>query len=254
MILGDDQAGVIVSENDDPKPHDEPLRPFSEIVHPDDPQLFIRLPSSEHETEIASRMAVLPTDLKALGLTVSTGRVVDFRAAAWLRADPERSAVPLLYPQHLRSGRASWPLPDCRKPNAIVRAPDTESLFVPMGNYVLVKRFTAKEERRHVTATWLRADDLDAEVVGFENHLNYFHKAGSPLDPSAAAGLTCYLNSTLVDDYFRTFSGHTQVNAGDLRSLRYPEADQLVELSKKLEGSSNDATKVDVAMKELGLG
>jgi adenine-specific DNA-methyltransferase len=31
-----------------------------------------------------------------------------------------------------------------------------------------------------------------------------------------------YLNSTLADEYFRQFSGHTQVNAQDLRSMNYP--------------------------------
>lgn len=33
-----------------------------------------------------------------------------------------------------------------------------------------------------------------------------------------------WLNSTAIDDYFRTFSGHTQVNATDLRMMRYPTA------------------------------
>ena len=37
-----------------------------------------------------------------------------------------------------------------------------------------------------------------------------------------AKGLTAFLNSTIVDLYFRQFSGHTQVNATDLRSLSYP--------------------------------
>ena len=32
-----------------------------------------------------------------------------------------------------------------------------------------------------------------------------------------------YLNSSTADRAFRAFSGHTQVNAGDLRALRYPD-------------------------------
>jgi adenine-specific DNA-methyltransferase len=36
-----------------------------------------------------------------------------------------------------------------------------------------------------------------------------------------------WLNSSLVDRYFRTFSGHTQVNATDLRAMRYPDMETL---------------------------
>ncbi len=42
-----------------------------------------------------------------------------------------------------------------------------------------------------------------------------------------AKGLFAYLNSTVVDTYFRQFSGHTQVNATDLRKLTYPDKSTL---------------------------
>jgi adenine-specific DNA-methyltransferase len=49
-----------------------------------------------------------------------------------------------------------------------------------------------------------------------------------------ALGLSAYLNSTLVDDYVRSFSGHTQINAADLRQLRYPSMEALVRLGDAL--------------------
>ena len=42
------------------------------------------------------------------------------------------------------------------------------------------------------------------------------------LSPALACGLALYLNSTVVDQFFRMFNGHTQVNATDLRALPYP--------------------------------
>ena len=48
----------------------------------------------------------------------------------------------------------------------------------------------------------------------------------------SAYGLSVFLNSTAVDEYFRRFSGHTQVNATDLRLLRYPELDKLKQLGR----------------------
>ena len=51
-----------------------------------------------------------------------------------------------------------------------------------------------------------------------------------------AKGLSAFLNSSFVDSYFRQFSGHTQVNATDLRKLNYPPADAL----ERLGGRIND--------------
>ena len=47
------------------------------------------------------------------------------------------------------------------------------------------------------------------------------------MEPDLAYGLAAYLNTTNVDRFFRQFSGHTQVNAGDLLMLRYPTAEAL---------------------------
>ncbi|HPL62693.1 MAG TPA: hypothetical protein PK587_02900 [Syntrophales bacterium] len=66
--------------------------------------------------------------------------------------------------------------------------------------------------------------------VGFENHLNYFHRKGKGLHSDIAKGLALYLNSSIVDRFFRIFSGHTQVNATDLRKIPYPTYEQLVRL------------------------
>jgi adenine-specific DNA-methyltransferase len=67
-------------------------------------------------------------------------------------------------------------------------------------------------------------------MLGFENHLNVFHKGRYGLEEKLARGLSIFLNSTFVDDYFRCFSGHTQVNANDLRRLKYPSRAALEKL------------------------
>ncbi|MGD6739431.1 hypothetical protein ACP5PY_25070 [Photobacterium leiognathi subsp. mandapamensis] len=48
----------------------------------------------------------------------------------------------------------------------------------------------------------------------------------------SAKGLWVFLNSSLVDKYFRQMNGHTQVNATDLRTLRYPTREQLIDMGK----------------------
>jgi adenine-specific DNA-methyltransferase len=86
---------------------------------------------------------------------------------------------------------------------------------------------------------------VDAEWLGFENHLNYFHANGRGLDRNLAVGLFAFLNSSVVDQYFRGFSGHTQVNATDLRKLTYPDRETLEAMGSELESLDQPQEALD---------
>jgi adenine-specific DNA-methyltransferase len=195
---------------------------FSEVVPPDDPERFIHLDINDRQQKIRTTIARLRTSLSDLEVSVSTGRVVDFRAKEFLRSEPGPNTVPLIYPSHFEAGLVVWPKAKSRKPNALLVDDKTRALLVPRGVYVLVKRFSSKEERRRIVACLYDPTTIPANEVAFENHLNFFHCQGEGMPLLLARGLAAFLNSTLVDSYFRQFSGHTQVNANDLRKLKYP--------------------------------
>ncbi len=228
--------------------------PLRRVVRPGDPQMFIHLVPDTEGQVLAERMEKLPCTLDDLGLAVSTGRVVDFRARRWLRSQPNPEAVPLIYPSHFEAGIIRWPKPTTKKPNAIIRNTRSAPLVVPAGVYVLVKRFSAKEERRRVVAAVFDDRLVPCDAVGFENHLNYFHERGASLERQLAWGLCAFLNSSPLDTYFRQFNGHTQVNAADLRSLRYPTRVALVELGHYLGGALPGQDALDAVVADtLGL-
>jgi adenine-specific DNA-methyltransferase len=232
---------------------DEPILhtvPYEHVVSANDPQQFIHITTNKEDLAVAARISSLPATLRELGVQVSTGRVVDFRTKENLRDDPVAGTVPLLYPVNLAAGRVTWPASGSRKPQALEFNEDTRSLLLPTGSYCLVKRFSAKEEPRRVSASLLLPDDLPDGDIGIENHINVYHQAHHGLDRELAAGLTAYLNSSIVDRYVRLFSGHTQINAGDLRSLRYPSAAQLRELGAQV-GRSVAPGMVDAALAKI---
>jgi adenine-specific DNA-methyltransferase len=67
-----------------------------------------------------------------------------------------------------------------------------------------------------------------------------------------AKGLAAYLNSTLVDIYFRQFNGHTQVNATDLRNMRYPARAELESLGRRIRDAFPNQAELDALIeKEL---
>ena len=226
---------VTITTSSGPDDEDLSLREvgYDQLVRPDDPQRFIHIVPDELGSDVAGWMSQLPAPLADLGLSVSTGRVVDFRAKPYLRDEPAPDTVPLIYPGHFSNGTIAWPKP-IRKPNALVRVPATAELLVPPGVYVLVKRFSAKEERRRIVAAIYDAEQISSDPVGFENHLNYYHRDGQGLPRALARGIAAFLNSSLVDAYFRQFSGHTQVNATDLRTLPYPDRSDLERLGERV--------------------
>ena len=222
---------------------------YNSVIRPNDPDKFLHIASNEMEQGIIDRMASFKATLVDIGLEVSTGPVVDFRLKPDLRAQQEKGAAPLLYAQHFQRGVFQWPK-DMKKPNAIHVSDDSRRWLWPNeGHYVVTRRFTSKEERRRIVAS-IYASDLSGELVGFENHLNVFHADQKGVSPELAIGLSVYLNSSLVDRYFRQFNGHTQVNATDLRSLRYPERKTLERIGKNADGVALFQNEIDNIIEE----
>ena len=205
---------------------------FDEIVSSTDAERFIHIPTSE-QSDAGAMCPPLTHSLEDIGVAVSTGPVVDFRMREHLHHTPEEGDVPLLYPGHFSGGKIEWPKPDFKKPNAITHNADTAKWLFPKGHYCVVRRFSSKEERRRIVANVVDPKAFpDNNMLGFENHLNVFHDKKAGLPPALTHGLSAFLNTTMVDETFRRFSGHTQVNATDLRTMKYPSRDALITLGK----------------------
>jgi adenine-specific DNA-methyltransferase len=206
--------------------------PYERIVFPGDSERFIHIPTSPENSGIELSSTIRYT-LADIGLTVSTGPVVDFRLKSHLRNMPDFDTVPLLYPCHFSGYKTTWPLIESKKPNAVERNSETEKWLYPHGFYCVVRRFSSKEEKRRIVASVVDPDTLSGSpVLGFENHLNVFHKNRQGIPKALAWGLAVFLNSTVVDERFRRFNGHTQVNATDLRAMKYPGWEALIQLGE----------------------
>ncbi|OBA06004.1 SAM-dependent methyltransferase [Paenibacillus polymyxa] len=227
---GGKQGDVVVSSSTDGTFNDyvTKIRSFERIVSPTDTEKFIHIPTSSVENPIVESNNIIHT-LQDLEVEVSTGPVVDFRSRDSLCSMPEPNTVPLFYPNHFVGQYTEWPK-EMKNSNAIKRNEKTEKSFYPNGFYTVVKRFSSKEEKKRIVAGVLNPDQFDTPVIAFENSLNVFHSKKEGIPKELAYGLFAYLNSTLVDQYFRIFNGHTQVNATDLRAMKYPSRDVLIKL------------------------
>jgi tRNA1(Val) A37 N6-methylase TrmN6 len=252
LVRAAEQGPVTVSTSTDDSLADyvEKQHDFARIVFPEDARAFIHIPTGDDE-QLLERPA-FGHSLADLDLTVSTGPIVDFRLREDLLADPGHDAVPLLYPGHFGAEGLQWPRPGFKKANAIRDTTTTRKWLYPNGFYAVVRRFSSKEERRRIVANVIDPARLPGQVIGIENHLNVFHNKRQPIPEMLAQGLVVYLNSTAVDTYFRRFNGHTQVNATDLRAMRYPSREALVALGYWAKGRADLAQdQIDEQVKSL---
>ncbi|MEG4347619.1 BsuBI/PstI family type II restriction endonuclease [Microcoleus sp. A003_D6] len=220
--------------------------PYDEVVANNDYEGFIHIVTNSIEDYLRVQMNKFSATLAELDLEVSTGRVVDFRLKSALRNCLDEQSVPLLYPESMKAGKVLFPPRNPRKSIAIEQNQETDKCLVQSGWYVLTKRFSAKEEKRRVVAAV--CPPVDAPALGIENHLNYYHARGKGMNPDLARGLAAFLNSTLFDSYFRQFSGHTQVNATDLRKIKYPCKDDLIKLGSQMGDSHLDQDRLDTVV------
>ncbi|HBH7063124.1 TPA: Eco57I restriction-modification methylase domain-containing protein [Enterobacter cloacae] len=243
----DDETGQITAT-------DMTLRTVSieQIVNPADKQKFIHIAASPREQDIIERLSPFTTTLDDLNIQISTGPVVNFRLREDLREVLDSESVPLLFPQHL-NGKVNWPL-EGKKPNAIrVSESSRPWLWKNQGYFIIIKRFSSKEEKRRIVAT-LYDSSLPGELIGFENKTNVFHFKKVGMDADLARGLFVYLNCTLLDKYYRQFGGHTQVNASDLRSIHYPSLEMLRKIGRELGDEIPNQDQIDeIINRELDL-
>jgi adenine-specific DNA-methyltransferase len=182
---------------------------------------LIRLPASEEDKNILRTTDSWPMTLHDLDMEISTGPIVAYRQADCL-SRTERE-FPLLMIHNVRRMETRWPLEN-GKPQYVADSPAARSWLVPNQNYVLVRRFSAKEEPHRLLAAPHLKGRRSPTMLGIENHVNFIHRPGGSLTREEAIGLAAVLNSDLLDAYFRIVNGNTQVNATDLRALPLPPA------------------------------
>lgn len=180
-----------------------------------------------------NKLARFSMRLGTSGFCPSTGKIVDFRSREILRDEAAKDCVPLLYSCNFSQGSCSHPVKSDKAQWLYVDSEKTNKLLTQPGSYVVVKRFSAKEETRRVKAFPLTVE----KPIALENHLNFIHggtpRSVIPLESDVAKGLSLWLNSTLIDDWFRDLSGSTQVNACDIKRMPIPSKEQLIALSCK---------------------
>ncbi len=221
---------------------------YEDVTFHKNGDIFIRIPTTSHDLDILHVVDSWPNTLKELGLEISTGPVVSFRAEEYLLPELTKNpkSVPLLWMHNMQDMRVIWPLHKIKKASAIRVCSQMKPLLLPVKNYVLVKRFSSKEQKRRLYASVLVKSEFPYETVGIENHVNYMHKQNAELSVYEAFGIASILNTTIIDIFFRSLNGNTQVNATDIRSLPFPDIEDIIKIGRYVYDSKSYCNGMDL--------
>ena len=212
---------------------DQEQYPLELIIDPSNDQRIIRIPESAYEASILRQAETFPTTFEGAGYFISTGRVVEHRTRSYITEDTNAlNSVPLYRPHNVTPLTTTW-TGDHKKEVSFMLNEGHEKHTMENGTFVLLKRFSSKDEKRRLFAGVYLESTHDCELIGFGNKTNYIGLSGGKLTIAEAYGLAAIFNSSFMDKYFRCISGNTQVNATEIRVMKFPTREQVKEIGKK---------------------
>lgn len=192
---------------------------------------YVYLVTDEDDIEVLKKLNKWNCTLPDIGMKMKTGLTVDFRNQDILRNKSEEGAIPLFYSQHIQEGVVKFPI---NKEHEYV-VTDQKGLRQKNKNYLFVKRFTTKEERRRLQCgVYLSKKFPQYDMISTQNKINFIEGLVSELSECMVYGLYVLFNSTIYDSYYRILNGSTQVNSTEVNAMPMPELSVIQEIGRKI--------------------
>ncbi len=219
---------------------------------------ILHLPTNGSEVAVINQFRAWTHKLRDFNIEISTGPVVAFRVRKHIKDRQDNGKVPLapLYWLHnVVKMNTEWPVHKSGKGQYIEICQEARSVLIPNRNYVLLRRFSAKDDKSRLIAAPHFVNPSEPEYIGIENKLNYIYRPKGNLDRSEAVGLAVLLNSKLFDTYFRTFNGNVNVSATELREMTFPPLEIIKEIGNTfIAGNGFSVSKIDNNVEEFLTG
>lgn len=204
------------------------------IVDINSNEKIIYLPANNREEAILDLFRLWNGTLGKYGIKISTGPVVAFRAYDYIIPNEEKDSAPLLWMHNVVKMLADHPVNKKGKGQYIIVNKETRPSLLPNKNYVLLRRFSSKDDDSRLIAAPYFGNMAKYELVGIENKLNYIYRPGGRLRRDEVIGISALLNSNIFDTYFRIFNGNINVSATELRVMPMPDIEIIQEIGRKI--------------------
>lgn len=210
---------------------------FSELVDLNSKEKILHLPTNDKAESILKLVSTWKNGLNDFDIKISTGPVVSFRALNFIQNNYENGTIslaPLFWLHNVNKMILEWPKQLKDKGQFIKIEGGSKSLLIPNKNYILLRRFSTKDDKSRLIAAPYFCNYVKADFVGVENKVNYIYRKDGHLARSEVVGLCALLNSELFDTYFQTFNGNVNVSATELREMKFPPIENIKEIDNKI--------------------
>lgn len=220
----------------------------SELIDLNSNEKILHLPTSDKEESILNLVSTWGNVLADFDIKISTGPVVFFRALDFIQNNYENGTVflaPLFWLHNVNKMILEWPKQFKDKGQFIKIESGSQSLLISNKNYVLLRRFSTKDDKSRLIAAPYFCNYVKSDFIGVENKVNYIYRKDGHLDRNEVVGLCALLNSELFDTYFQIFNGNVNVSATELREMRFPQLSEIKKIGNKII-LSNDYSMANV--------
>lgn len=233
---------------------------FNDLVDLVSEQKILHIPISEKDEKAIQLFKSWSNTLKSFKMSISTGPVVDFRSTKFITDAYKRKHVPLIYLHNVEKMHFCWSVKKKVKGKSkggyIVNNDESVSRLVSNKDYILLRRFSSKDDQSRLIAAPYFSNYLsEFSMIGLENHLNYIYRPDGVLSKEEVLGVAAILNSKLFDIYFRTFNGNINVSSTELRDLPLPPIEEMIEIGSQIikENTQNQEFIDSIVQKKFGI-
>lgn len=211
--------------------------PKKDIIDLSSNEKILYLPTTDNDEAVMEIFKNWSGNLKKYNIMISTGPVVAFRARDYLRENFENGTVqlaPLFWLHNVKQMVLEWPIVKPKKEQYINIEEKSRPLLIPNKNYILLRRFSSKDDKNRLIAAPYFFNFIQADFIGVENKVNYIYRKNGHLERSEVVGLCALLNSSLFDTFFRIFNGNVNVSATELREMSLPPLNTIQEIGNTI--------------------
>ena len=192
------------------------------------------MPISSRDEAILNLFKSWDGNMSKFNIQVSTGPVVAFRSEEYLSHDESEETVPLYWSHNVVKMLCDHPVEKKGRCQYIRVSQGSKSSLLPNKNYILLRRFSAKDDESRLVAAPYFGNASKYRYVGVENKLNYIYRPKGHLIRSEVMGISALLNSELYDSYFRLFNGNINVSSTELRMMPFPPIKTIREIGNSI--------------------